>query len=173
MLLSMLKDLRKDVARRFDLKPWMVFSDASLMEMSTVYPLNLDELKRCQVGDGKARKFGPDFVSLIARYVEEFEIERPQDLVIRTPASKDDSRKQLIEAIYRKVPLDDIARLRDIELEDLLSEVESLVEKGVKLDLDYYVTDHLDEAIGTLGEEDYTEMEIRLVRLKFLCDVTN
>ena len=193
-LLAMLKDLRKDLARRLKLQPWVIFGDPSLDDMSIMYPMTYDELKNCQgVGEGKARKFGKEFIALISRYVEENEIERPDDFVMKSIVNKSVNKVFIIQSVDRKMPLDDIASSRGMEMEELFNEIESIVYSGTKLDLNYYIEDTLDEdivddiydyfhdeaesdslqeAMEELGS-DYDEMEVRLVRIKFLCEVAN
>ena len=195
VLLSMLKDLRKDVARGLHLQPWIVFSDPALEDMTIVYPLTLKELsEKCQgVGEGKAHKFGKPFVDLIAKYVEENEIERPDDFVLRSVAHKSGNKVYIIQAIDRKLDLEDIASARGLEMGELLTEIEAIVSSGTRVNLNYYINEQLDsevveeiynwfkeeatsdslqEAIDAL-EDEYEEMEIRLVRIKFLCEVAN
>ena len=195
VLLSMLKDLRKDVARGLHLQPWIIFSDPALEDMTIVYPLTLKELsEKCQgVGEGKAHKFGKPFVDLIAKYVEENEIERPDDFVLRSVAPKSGNKVYIIQAIDRKLDLEDIASARGLEMGELLTEIEAIVSSGTRVNLNYYIGEQLDpevveeiytwfkeeatsdslqEAIAAL-EDEYEEMEIRLVRIKFLCEVAN
>lgn len=194
VLLAMLKDLRKDTSRKLALQPWIIFSDQSLDDMSISYPVTLEELKNCQgVGDGKARKFGKPFVELIARYVEENEIERPDDFVIKSNANKSTNKVYIITSIDRKLPLEDIAEAKDLEMDELIEEMETIVNSGTRLDINYYLeenvdeedvadifsyfkeeatSDSLEEAIKELGS-DYDERDIRLVRIKFLCEVAN
>ena len=195
MLLAMLKDLRKDVARRHKVQPWVVFSDPALEDMSILYPLTLKEMsEKCQgVGEGKARKFGQPFVDLIGRYVEENEIERPDDFIVKSVASKSGNKVYIIQSIDRKLSLEDIASAKGLEMDELLSEIEAIVSTGTRVNLNYYIeeeldeevveeiydwfreeatSDSLEEAIQALGG-DYEEEEIRLVRLKFLCEVAN
>ena len=193
-LLSMLKDLRKDISRKRGLQPWVIFSDPSLEDMSIMYPITLDELKNCQgVGEGKARKFGKEFLELIARYVEENEIMRPDDFVMKSIVNKSVNKVFIIQSIDRKLPLEDIASAKGMEMEELLDEIEAIVFSGTKLNLDYYIEQTLDEdvveeiygyfredaesdsladAMEELGS-DYDEVEVRLVRIKFLCEVAN
>ena len=193
-LLSMLKDLRRDIARKHRLQPWVIFSDPSLEDMSIMYPITLEELKNCQgVGDGKARKFGKEFLELIARYVEENEIERPDDFVVKSIVNKSANKVYIIQSVDRKLPLEDIASAKGLEMEELLDEIEAIVFSGTKLNLDYYITQTLDDdvvdeifdyfreeaesdsladAMEELGS-DYDEVEVRLVRIKFLCEVAN
>lgn len=194
-LLTMLKDLRRDLSRRLKLQPWVIFSDAALEDMSIMYPVNLDELQRCQgVGEGKARKYGKEFASLISKYVEENEIERPYDLsVMKTVRHNSDNRITIIQNIDRRMALEDIAEALGLEFDELLTEIESIVQFGFKLNLNYYIeqnvdddvvdeiyeyfrdeaeSDSIEDALKELGA-DYEENEIRLVRLKFLCEVAN
>ena len=194
-LLTMLKDLRRDLSRRLKLQPWVIFSDAALEDMSIMYPVSLDELQRCQgVGEGKARKYGKEFASLISKYVEENEIERPYDLsVMKTVRHNSDNRITIIQNIDRRMALEDIAEALGLEFDELLTEIESIVQFGFKLNLNYYIeqnvdddvvdeiyeyfrdeaeSDSIEDALKELGA-DYEENEIRLVRLKFLCEVAN
>ena len=193
-LLAMLKDLRKDVAKRLRLQPWVIFGDPSLEDMSIMYPITLEELKNCQgVGEGKARKFGKEFIELIAKYVEENEIERPDDFVMKSMVNKSVNKVYIIQNIDRKIPLDDIADSKGMDMEELLDEIEAIVASGMKLNLNYYIeqtidddvvdeifdyfrneaeSDSLEAAMEDL-RNDYDEPEVRLVRLKFLCEVAN
>lgn len=193
-LLAMLKDLRKDIARELHLQPWVIFSDPSLEDMSIMYPTTYEELKGCQgVGEGKAKKFGKDFIELIAMYVDEYEIIRPDDFVVKTVANKSASKVYIIQSIDRRMDLEDIASARGMDMNDLLTEIEAIVASGTKLNLDYYINANLDEevvseiydyfrseassdsvseAIKEIGS-DYSDEEIRLVRIKFLCEVAN
>ena len=193
-LLAMLKDLRKDMAKRLRLQPWVIFSDPSLEDMSILYPVKVEELKNCQgVGEGKARKFGKEFVELISRYVEENEIDRPDDFVLKSIVNKSANKVYIIQSVDRKLPLEDIASAKGLDMEELLDEIEAIVFSGTKLNLDYYITQTLDDdvvdeiydyfhdeaesdsladAMEDLGS-DYDEFEVRLVRIKFLCEVAN
>ena len=192
VLLSMLKDLRRDTARKLKLQPWVIFSDPALEDMSIMYPISIKDLQNCQgVGPGKAQKFGKAFVDLIAKYVEENEIERPDDFVMKSKSKS--NKTEIILHIDRKMPLEDIADSRSLEMEELLDEIEAIVFSGTKLNLDYYLEQTLDEdviediytyfheeaesdsladAMAELGS-DYDEFEVRLVRLKFMCEVAN
>ena len=193
-LLSMLKDLRKDVSKKLKLQPWVIFGDPSLEDMSIMYPMTIDELKNCQgVGEGKARKFGKPFVELIARYVEENEIVRPDDFVMKSMVNKSVNKVFIIQSVDRKLPLEDIADAKGMEMEELLDEIEAIVFSGTKLNLDYYLEqtlddDVIDEIFDYFKEEaesdsladamadlsdDFDELEVRLVRIKFLCEVAN
>ena len=193
-LLSMLKDLRKDVAKKLRLQPWVIFGDPSLEDMSIMYPVTVDELKNCQgVGEGKARKFGKEFLQLIAKYVEENEIERPDDFVMKSMVNKSVNKVYIIQSVDRKIPLDDIADAKGMDMEELMDEIEAIVYSGTKLNLDYYIEQTLDDDVideifdyfrneaesDSLADamedlrDDYDELEVRLVRVKFLCEVAN
>ena len=193
-LLSMLKDLRRDVSKKLKLQPWVIFGDPSLEDMSIMYPMSLDELKNCQgVGEGKARKFGKPFIELISRYVEENDIVRPDDFVMKSMVNKSVNKVFIIQSVDRKLPLEDIADAKGMEMEELLDEIEAIVFSGTKLNLDYYLEqtlddDVIDEIFDYFKEEaesdslaaamedlggDFDELEVRLVRIKFLCEVAN
>ena len=194
-LLAMLKELRSDMARKLHLQPWIIFGDPALEDMSITYPVTVEELKGCQgVGEGKARKFGKEFVELIARYVEENEIERPEDFIVKSVVNSSTANKVfIIQGIDRKLPLEDIANAKGLEMEELMTEIEAIVASGTRLDLNYYISQNVDDdvvdeifeyfkeeaesdslkdAMEVLGQ-DYDESEVRLVRLKFLCEVAN
>lgn len=193
-LLSMLKDLRRDEGKRLHLQPWIIFSDSSLEDMSIMYPETFDELIKCQgVGEGKAKKYGKPFLDLITRYVEDNEISRPDDFLVRSMPNKSSDKIFIIQSVDRRMALEDIAEARNMEMSDLLSAMEGIVESGTKLNLDYYIdnnldadvadelyewfrteaeSDSLEDAIDALAG-DYEEMEIRLVRMKFLSEVAN
>ncbi len=195
VLLSMLKDLRKDMARKLRLQPWIIFSDPALEDMTILYPLTIKELsEKCQgVGEGKANKFGAPFVELIGKYVEENEIDRPDDFVVKSVASRSGNKVYIIQSIDRKLDLRDIAASKGMEMEALLTEIEAIVATGTRINLNYYIdrvldsevveeiydwfkeeagSDSLSDALKALGN-DYEEEEIRLVRIKFLCEVAN
>ena len=193
-LFSMLKDLRKKVAKQHGLPPFVIFQDPSLEDMAVQYPVTIEEMQNITgVGVGKARKFGAEFVKLIKAYVEEKEIIRPQDMVVKSVASKSGNKIFIIQSIDRKMDFEDIARAKDLDFDELLTEIEGIVNSGTKLDISYYLKDFMDEdkvediylyfkedaesdsldaAIGELGS-DYTEEEIRLVRIKFICEQGN
>ena len=193
-LLTMLKDLRRDVARKRGLQPWVIFGDPSLEDMSIMYPISIDELKNCQgVGEGKAKKFGKEFIELIARYVEENEIMRPDDFVMKSTVNKSVNKVFIIQSIDRKLPFEDIADAKGMEMEELMDEIEAIVYSGTTLHIDYYLEQTIDEDViediydylhdeaesddlATIMEDlrdDFDEMEVRLVRIKFLCEVAN
>jgi ATP-dependent DNA helicase RecQ len=190
-LFAMLKDLRKSISKKLDLPPFVLFHDTSLEDMATQYPITIDELKNCQgVGEGKAKKYGHEFVELIGRYVEENEIERPLDMIVKSMGYKSGAKVFVIQSIDHKLPLDEIAYAKNIEMDELLSEIEAIVNSGTKLNIDYYIdstvdddkrddiynyfrneaaSDSLEDAINELGG-DYTEEEIRLIKIKFLSE---
>jgi ATP-dependent DNA helicase RecQ len=192
-LYTMLKDLRKKVSKKLQVPPYVIFQDLSLEQMATVYPINLEELQNIPgVGAGKAKRYGAEFCALIKKHCEENDIERPEDLRVRTVAKKSMLKVSIIQSIDRQVALDDIANAKGIEFEDLLDEIEVIVYSGTKLNIDYFLNDvmdddHIDDiyeyfkdsetdslhtAIKELGN-DYTEDEIRLVRIKFLSEMAN
>ena len=172
----------------------MIFTDPSLEDMSIHYPITLDELKNCQgVGEGKARKFGKEFINLIAKYVEENDIQRPEDIVVKSIVNKSANKVYIIQSIDRKIPLEDIAEARNMEFSEILDELEAIVAAGTRIDINYYIqqavdddkvediydyfkeeaeTDSIADAVKELGP-DYQEEEIRLVRIKFLSEVAN
>ena len=190
-LFAMLKDLRKKVAKKHDLPPFVVFQDPSLEDMAVQYPITIEEMQNITgVGVGKARKFGEEFVQLIKAYVEEKEIIRPQDMVVKSVGNKSGNKIFIIQSIDRKMDFEDIARARDLDFDELLTEIEAIVNSGTRLDISYYIdqfmdedkaediylyfkedaeSDSLDAAIEELGG-DYTEEEIRLVRIRFICE---
>ncbi|HPJ79130.1 MAG: DNA helicase RecQ [Prolixibacteraceae bacterium] len=193
-LFNMLKDLRKSIAKKHNLPPYVIFQDPSLADMSIQYPITLDELQKIQgVGQGKAQRYGKEFVALIKKYVDENEIERPQDLVVRQVANKSKMKVYIIQSIDRKISLEDIAEAKGIEFPELLSEIEAIVNAGTRINIDYYINEVLDEdnqeeifdyfreaendsiaaAVAELGEADYSEDHIRLMRIKFLSDMGN
>jgi ATP-dependent DNA helicase RecQ len=192
-LLAMLKDLRKQIGRQRNLPPFVVFQDFSLDEMATAYPINLEELKHISgVGEGKAMKFGKPFAELISNYVDDNDIDRPMDLGFKSVANKSAIKVAIIQSIDRKIPLDVIARNKDLELAELIQELETIVQAGIRLDLDYYVNklteeeemngifellrDSEDADIQILIDEFgdvYSEEELRVLRVKFLSDMGN
>lgn len=193
-LLSILKDIRRDEAKKLNLPPYIIFQDPALEDMSIFYPITIEELKQCQgVGDGKARKYGKAFIEFIAKYVKENEIERPTEMAVRSREDKTKIGVFILHNIDMRVPLDEIAQMRGMELEELYTKLESIVNAGTHLNIDYYIkqvvdedkiadiydyfkeeaeTDSVVEAMKALGP-DYTEEEIRLIRIKFLTEVGN
>ncbi len=195
VLFNQLKDLRKKVGHKLQLPPFVIFQDPSLEAMSTYYPVTLDELQNIPgVGAGKAHRYGKDFVALINQYVEENEIDRPMDMVVKSVANKSKNKIAIIQAIDRKVSLDDIAESKGLSMAELIKELEAIVYSGTKVNIDYHLDEimdpeHMDEifyyfkeeaesddissAIEELGEADYSEDDIRLVRIKFISEVGN
>jgi ATP-dependent DNA helicase RecQ len=193
-LFSILKDLRKKISKQKDVPPFVIFQDPSLEEMAIQYPVTIDELQNISgVGVGKAQRYGSEFIEVIKRHVEENEIIRPQDLVVKSVVNKSGFKVYIIKSIDNKRPLEDIADAKGIEMSDLLTEIETIVNSGTRLDLSYYInivldddrvndiyeyfreeakSDSLKEALDELGDE-YEEEEIRLVRIKFLSEMAN
>ena len=192
-LFSILKDLRRKIAKQHGLPTYVIFQESSLDAMATTYPITIEELQNIPgVGPGKAKRYGKEFIELIKKYVEENEIERPEDMRVRTVANKSKLKVELITAIDRKVPLDTLAESKDLEMEELLDELEAIVYSGTKINVSYYIderidddfvddifeyfkesdTDDIETAMQELGD-DYTEEEIRLVRIKFLSEMGN
>ena len=193
-LLSMLKDVRHSLSKRLKLPPFVIFSDPSLEDMSIMYPVTVDELKNCQgVGEGKAKKFGKEFIQLIAKYVEENDIIRPTEFVVKSVANKSLNKVYIIKSIDRRLPLDEIAEAKNMELDQLYDELEAIVSSGTRVNIDYYIrqvidddkvddiydyfkeeatSDSVNEALKALGP-DYTEEEVRLIRIKFMSELGN
>jgi len=192
-LYSMLKDLRKKLAKQLELPPYVIFQDPSLEAMATTYPITMEELQNIPgVGSGKAKRYGQKFIELIKRHVEENEIERPEDMRVRTVANKSKLKVSIIQSIDMKVALDDIAISKGIDFDELLTEIEAIVYSGTKLNINYFIdsvmdeeraediyeyfreslSDSIDDAIDELGN-DYSEEEIRLVRIKFISEMGN
>ena len=192
-LYAMLKNLRKKLSKQLELPPYVIFQDPSLEAMATTYPITIEELKNIPgVGEGKAKRYGEEFCALIKRHCDENEIDRPEDIRIRTVANKSKLKVAIINAIDRKIALDDLAISKGVEFDDLLDDIESIVYSGTKLNIDYFLeeildeenlveiydyfkssdTDNIDVAIEELGGE-YTEEEIRLVRVKFISEMGN
>ena len=193
VLYSMLKDLRKKMSKKLDVPPYVIFQDPSLEAMATIYPVTLEELQNIPgVGAGKAKRYGQEFCDLIKTHCEENEIDRPEDLRVRTVANKSKLKVSIIQSIDRKVAIDDIAVAKGIDFQELLDEVEAIVYSGTKLNIDYFLdeimdedhmldiydyfkeseTDDIEDAMDELGD-DYTEEEIRLVRIKFISEMAN
>lgn len=193
ILMSMLKDLRKRNAKKLGVPPFVIFQDPSLEDMALKYPINIEELANVHgVAEGKAKKYGNDFVELIAKYVEENDIVRPDDLVVRTTGSNSAIKLYIIQNIDRKLPLDDIADAKGMEMNDFIKEMEAIVYSGTKLNIDYWIDEILDEdqqeelhdyfmeadtdKISKAIDEfdgDYDEEELRLFRIKFISEVAN
>jgi len=193
-LFSVLKDLRKKISKQKDVPPFVIFQDPSLEDMAIQYPITLDELQNISgVGAGKAQRYGQEFIEIIKKYVEEKEILRPLDMVVKSVVNKSGIKVYIIQSIDMKRPLEDIAESKGLEIGELLSEIEAIVNSGTRLNLDYYIdsmvdeerqhdiylffreeaeTDSLEDAIRELGNE-FEEDEIRLVRIKFLSEMGN
>ncbi|MBO5803672.1 MAG: DNA helicase RecQ [Bacteroidales bacterium] len=194
VLFAMLKDVRHSLSKRLKLPPFVIFTDPSLEDMSLHYPITVDELKNCQgVGEGKAKKYGKEFLALIEKYVEENDIDRPTDFVVKSVVNKSANKVYIIQNIDRKIPLDDIADAKNMELSELIAELEAIVNAGTKINIDYYLRQNIDEdkiddiyeyfrydassdsvieAMKELGR-DYSEEEVRLVRIKFMSELAN
>lgn len=194
-LFNILKDLRKKVAKNLNLPPFVIFQDPSLEDMAIQYPITQEEMTRIVgVGAGKAQKYGKEFIELIKKYVEEKEIIRPQDMVVKSVVNKSGVKVYIIQSIDRQMSLTDIASAKGLEMSELLDEIESIVQSGTKLNIDYYIdevidedkqedifeyfreeaeTESIDAALEELGEENYSEEEIRLMRIKFFSELGN
>jgi len=194
ILFSILKDLRKKLSKKLEVPPFVIFQDPSLEAMATSYPITMDELQNIPgVGAGKAKRYGEEFLKVIKEHVKENEIIRPEDLRVRTVANKSKLKVSIIQAIDRKIALDDIALSKGLEISELLDEIEAIVYSGTKINIDYFLnevmdpdhideifdyfssaeTDKIDAALDDLGEDDYSETEVRLVRVKFLSEIGN
>jgi len=192
-LFSIMKDLRKKLSKQLEIPPFVIFQDPSLEAMATTYPISIEELQNIPgVGAGKAKRYGTEFITVIKKYVEENEIERPEDLRVRTVANKSKLKVWIVQSIDRKVALDDIAISKGLDMSELLNEMETIVYSGTRINIDYFLneamdedhvediynyfkeseTDDLETAINELGS-DYLEEEIRLVRIKFLSEMAN
>lgn len=194
-LFCILKDLRKKRSKILNLPPFVIFQDPSLEDMAIQYPISIEELQNITgVGTGKAKKYGAEFVELIKNYVEEKEIIRPQDMIVKSVVNKSGLKVYIIQSIDRKIPLDDIAEAKNLDMSTLLDEIESIVNSGTKLNLDYYIdyvidkehqqeifdyfrkdaeTESIEEALQELGEDEFTEEDIRLMRIKFISEMGN
>ena len=193
-LFSLLKDLRKEMARKEKLPPFVIFQDPSLEDMAIQYPISVDEMKQITgVGSGKALKYGKPFIELIKDYVEENEIIRPMDMVVKSVVNKSGIKVFIIQSIDRKVALEDIALAKNLNSDELITEIESIVGSGTKIDINYYIdefvdpyhqeeifeyfrkaeSDSIEDAIRELGEDEFTEEEIRLMRIKFMSELGN
>jgi ATP-dependent DNA helicase RecQ len=192
-LFKILKDLRKSIAKETNVPPFVIFQDPSLEDMATQYPITIEELQNIAgVGQGKASRYGKPFVELISKYVDENDIDRPQDLVVKSIVNKSGLKVHIIMNIDRKLPLDDIAKAKGLKLNEVISEIESIVASGTKVNINYYIddvldedvqeeiydyfmeaeTDSLEDAFKEFGG-DYSEEEIRLMRIKFMSEMAN
>ncbi len=193
-LFALLKDLRKDISRKESLPPFVIFQDPSLEDMAIQYPITFDELQQITgVGVGKAQKYGAPFLELISQYVEENDIIRPNDMVVKSVVNKSGLKVYIIQNIDRKLALEDIATAKGLTVSELLTEIERIVASGTKLDITYYINEYVDEyhqeeiydyfheaesdsveeALVELGEDEYSEAEIRLMRIKFMSELGN
>ena len=194
VLFSILKDLRKKLSKKLVVPPFVIFQDPSLEAMATTYPITIEELQNIPgVGAGKAKRYGEEFLKVIKVHVKENEIIRPEDLRVRTVANKSKLKVSIIQAIDRKIALDDIALSKGLDIFELLDEIEAIVYSGTKINIDYFLdeimdpdhideifdyfrtaeTDKIDSALDKLGEDDFSETEVRLVRIKFLSEIGN
>lgn len=193
-LFLLLQDLRKKISKKENLPPFVIFQDPSLEDMAIQYPINVEELTQITgVGAGKAKKYGEPFIKLISDYVEENEIMRPNDMVVKSVVNKSGLKVYIIQNIDRKLPLEDIAFAKTLSVSDLLTEIEHIVSSGTKVDINYYIdenvdeyhqedifnyfqeasTDSINDALEELGEDEYSVEEIRMIRIKFLSEIGN
>jgi len=193
-LVGLLKDLRRKEAKRHNVPPYVIFQDPSLEDMATQYPISMDDMVHISgVSRGKAVRYGKAFIELIKKYVEENEIDRPTDFVVKQVANKSKIKVNIIQSIDRKVPLEDIADSNDITMDEILEELYAIVLSGTKVNIDYYLDDTMDEAIRddiydyfmstdtddakvaykALKDDDITMDEILMVRVKFLSELAN
>ena len=194
MLFAILKDVRKKISKKLDVPPFVIFQDPSLEAMATTYPITLDELQNIPgVGAGKAKRYGEEFLQIIKSYVDDNEIIRPVDMRVRSVAKDSTQKIHIIQAIDRRVDLDDLAESLGMSMDELLEEVEAIVYSGTKLNIKYFINEVLDpdekediieyfkqaeddnikKAMESLGEDDYDELHVRLVRLQFHSDLGN
>jgi len=193
-LFALLKDLRKELSRKENLPPFVIFQDPSLEDMAIQYPITMEEMKQITgVGTGKAHKYGQPFIELIEKYVEENEIIRPMDMVVRSVINKSELKVYIIQSIDRKLALEDIALGKNVTIDEILTEIERIVSSGTKIDINYYIDEYIDQfhqeeiyeyfreaesdsiedARKKLGEDEYNEEEIRLLRIKFMSEIGN
>jgi ATP-dependent DNA helicase RecQ len=194
-LFNILKNLRKKLSKQLQLPPFVIFQDPSLEDMSIQYPITIEELQNITgVGAGKAKRYGGEFIKLIKSYVDEKEIIRPQDMVVKSIMNKSNLKVFVIQSIDRKMDFEDIARAKNIDMNNLLDEIEAIVNSGTKINIDYYLNnvmdnehqqdiydyfmeeaedESIDKALQELGEDNYSEEEIRLVRIKFMSELGN
>ena len=194
VLFSFLKDLRKKMSKKLEVPPFVIFQDPSLEAMATTYPITMEELQNIPgVGQGKAKRYGEEFLKVIKEHVKENEIIRPEDLRVRTVANKSKLKVSIIQAIDRKIALDDLAESKGLDMLELLDEIEAIVYSGTKININYFLnevmeadkieeifeyfstaeTDKIGPALKELGEDDFDEIEVRLVRIKFLSEIGN
>lgn len=192
-LFNQLKELRKKVAKKYGIPPYTVFMDPSLEDMTVQYPISVEEVGKIYgVGEGKARKYGKEFADFIAKYVEDNEIERTQDMVLKQVANKSSHKVFIIQSTDKKIDLEDIAKAKNLTIDELLKEMESIVYQGTKINIDYYIEENIDEDLveefmdfmkesesdsmkvitAEFGEE-LSDEELRMLRIKFISDVAN
>jgi ATP-dependent DNA helicase RecQ len=193
-LFAMLKDQVKKIARQNNLPPYVIFQETSLAEMAIQYPINMEEMARITgVGMGKAQRYGKTFIEMIKKHVEQNEIERPQDMVVKSVVNKSGLKVHIIQSIDRKLSLEDIGDAKGLKLKDVINEIESIVHSGTRVNINYYInevvdeekqdemmeyfkeseTDSVEAALKELGEDLYTEEEVRLMRIKFISEYGN
>jgi len=194
LLFNMLKDLTKKIAKKHNMPPYVIFQESSLIDMTIQYPITMDELKQISgVGEGKARKYGKEYIELIEKYVKDNEIERPMNMVVKSVANKSALKVYIIQSVDRKLDLNDIAKAKNLSMEDFIEEMEAIVYSGTKLNIGYYIDDTIDEdiqeevfeyfrstetdsmaeAVKELGDDEIGETELRLLRLKFISEHGN
>ena len=192
-LFNQLKDLRKTIAKKHGIPPYTVFMDPSIEDMTVQYPINVEEIGKIYgVGEGKAKRYGKEFADFIKKYVEENNIERTQDMVLKQVANKSNHKVFIIQNTDKKIDLEDIARAKNLKMDELLKEMESIVYQGTKLNIDYYIDENIDEDLVEdfmefMGEsesdsmnvlldefgDDLSDEEVRMLRIKFISDVAN
>jgi len=193
-LMNLLKDLRRQIAKKNNIPPYVIFQDPSLEDMATQYPISMDDMAKITgVSKGKAIRYAKQFIEEIATYVKEHDIDRPTDFVVKQIANKSKVKVNIIQGIDRKIPLHDIAGSNNLSMEDMLQELDAIVTSGTKVNLDYYIEDNVDEysrediydyfmeaetdnvdiAFKELHEDDITLEEIQLMRIKFLSEMAN
>jgi ATP-dependent DNA helicase RecQ len=194
VLYAMLKDVTKKIAKQNNLPPYIIFNEISLEEMSIQYPITMEELAKITgVGTGKAAKYGKLVLDIIKKHVEENDIERPSDMVIKSVVNKSGLKVFIIQNIDRKVSLEDMAKNKNLKMNDLLTEIETIVASGTKVNINYYIdqtidddkkddiyeclreaeTDDINAILKELGEDEYSEEEVRLLRIKFISEFGN
>jgi ATP-dependent DNA helicase RecQ len=194
VLFSILKDLTKKIAKRLNMPPYVIFQEQSLVDMTIQYPVNMEELKQIAgVGGGKAEKYGAEFIEIISQYVQDNEIDRPLNMVVKSVVNKSTQKVYIIQSVDRKITLEDIASSKGLKMSDLLDEMEVIVHSGTRLDISYYIDEVIDEeiqdeimdyfrsaetdsikaAIDELGDDEIGETELRLMRIRFISEVGN
>ena len=193
-LYKLLKDLVKQVSKKEKLQPWIIFQETCLSEMATTYPITVDEVAKISgVGPGKAKRYGKPFADLIAKYVKENDIERPQDLIVKSTVNKSGLKVFIIKNIDRQLSLEEIAEAKGLTMKEMIGELESIVSSGTRLNIGHYIdevidddvqdaiyeyfreaeSDSVEQALKELGEDEFDEEDVRLVRIKFISEVGN